>query len=211
MRGWFHTVIALGTSPVGVVLLAALDSTVFFTLPFGIDVAVIGLAARGGKWAWIVPLLATAGATVGGAITYWMGERIGAEGLERFASPRRVARVRKRTQESGAVVLALFQLIPPPFPFTLFVLAAGALKVKRSTFFGTLTVCRIGRFGLEAALAVAYGTRINAWLQSDAVTEAVKWIVVLCLAVTVLALVRLFRASPPSPPSCVLEMADRAR
>jgi membrane protein YqaA with SNARE-associated domain len=42
----------------------------------------------------------------------------------------------------------------PPFPFTLFVLGAGALEVKPSTFFITLAVCRLVRFDTEALLAV---------------------------------------------------------
>ena len=52
----------------------------FFTLPFGIDAAVVILSARMGRLAWIVPLLATAGATAGAALTFWMGVKIGDTG-----------------------------------------------------------------------------------------------------------------------------------
>jgi hypothetical protein len=45
----------------GILLLGALDSTIFNWFPLGIDSAVILVSARGGRLAWIAPLLATAG------------------------------------------------------------------------------------------------------------------------------------------------------
>src|SRR6185295_9753396 len=111
----------------GVVVLAALDSTLFFSLPFGIDAVVIILAARmRGTW-WMVPLLATIGSVAGAALTFWMGEKIGEKGLERWIPAKRLERVRARIHTRGAIALAVVDLIPPPFPFTPFVLAAGAL------------------------------------------------------------------------------------
>jgi membrane protein YqaA with SNARE-associated domain len=154
VRSWTRWFIALCASPLGVPVLAALDSTLFFSLPFGIDAAVILLAARMGPRAAVVPLLATGGSVAGAALTFWMGEKIGEKGLDRYVSPHRLKRIRARIRKSGAIALALLDLIPPPFPFTPFVLAAGALDVKTSTFFITLTVCRIFRFGVDAALAV---------------------------------------------------------
>ena len=96
-----------------------------------------------------------------------MGVKAGEQGLKRYVAAKRLARVRARIQRSGAVALAVLDLIPPPFPFTPFVLAAGALGVNASTFFVTLVVCRLLRFGLEAALAVIYGPHILSWLESD--------------------------------------------
>ena len=133
MRAFAHWIIALFASPAGVFVLAALDSTLFFSLPFGIDAAVIILAARlRGLW-WIVPLLATAGSVAGAALTFWMGVKIGEQrartlGAAQAAGPR----PRRGYSESGAIALAVLDLIPPPFPFTPFVLAAGALEVKRA-------------------------------------------------------------------------------
>jgi len=78
-----------------------------------------------------------------------------------------LVQVRARVKQSGAIALAVLDLIPPPFPFTPFVLAAGALEVKARTFFVTLVVCRLLRFGGEAALALVYGDRIVSWFDSD--------------------------------------------
>jgi membrane protein YqaA with SNARE-associated domain len=188
---WLFTVFA---SPIGVLGLAALDSTLFFSLPFGIDTAVIVSSAHLGAKAWILPLLATAGATAGGALTFWMGVKVGEKGLDRYASQARLEKIRRRVRNSGAIALAALDLIPPPFPFTLFVLAAGALEVKGSTFFMTLVACRLLRFGVEAALAVVYGGRILKWLNSDLFHDVVGGMIVLAVALTIVSLVKLVRS-----------------
>ena len=77
MRAWTTWIFGLFLSPVGVTVLAALDSTLFFSLPFGIDAAVILLAARDATFAWAVPMLATGGSLVGAAMTFWMGGKAG--------------------------------------------------------------------------------------------------------------------------------------
>ena len=195
MRSFSGWIIALFVSPAGVFVLAALDSTVFLSLPFGIDAAVILLSARMRAAAWLVPLLATAGATLGAMLTFWMGRQVGDKGLERFAPPRRLARVRRRINERGAIALAALDLVPPPFPFTLFVLAAGALEVRPSLFFLTLLACRLLRFGAEAALAYHYGARIVAWLDTDVFRDIVTATIVIAVALTTLSLIRLIRST----------------
>jgi membrane protein YqaA with SNARE-associated domain len=197
MRTFSRWIVGLFATPVGVVVLAALDSTVFFSLPFGIDAAVIILAARDPGLAWTVPLLATAGSVAGAALTFWMGNKIGEQGLERYVAPRRLKRIRGRARNSGAIALAVLDLIPPPFPFTVFVLAAGALEVDTATFFATLTLCRIVRFGAEAVLAVFYGPRILTWLESNTFHDIVAWCIVFALVVSVVSIVRIARASRP--------------
>jgi len=192
LASWF---VGLFTSPAGVFVLAALDSTVFFSLPFGIDAAVIILAAQLHAFAWIVPLLATAGSVIGAWLTFWLGAKIGEQGLERYVAPRRLARVHATIQSRGAIALAVLDLIPPPFPFTPFVLAAGALEVRTSTFFVTLTICRMFRFGLEAALAVIYGPRILSWLDTDLFHDVVTVCILLALAFTTWSIVKIVRTS----------------
>jgi membrane protein YqaA with SNARE-associated domain len=198
MRSITRWILATFASPIGIVLLAALDSTIFFSLPFGIDAAVVILAARQGRTAWVVPLLATTGSVVGAALTFWMGSKIGEKSLDRFVPPRRLKKVRQRIQNSGAVALAVLDLIPPPFPFTPFVLAAGALEVKPVTFFSTLTICRIVRFGAEAWLAVRYGPRILRWLDSDIFHTIVGACLLFALVATIWSIVQVVKATRPS-------------
>ncbi len=189
---WF---IVLCASPVGVFVLAALDSTLFISLPFGIDAAVIILAARMRQTWWVVPLLATAGSIVGAALTFWMGVKIGERGLDHWVPRKRLARVRARVREKGAIALAVLDLIPPPFPFTPFVLAAGALEVKPRLFFITLIGCRVLRFGAEAAFAAVYGPSILSWLDSDLFHDIVMFFIAIATLLTILSLVQVVRAT----------------
>src|SRR5437870_11300608 len=143
MHSFTRCLIAASASPLGIVVLAAADSTLFFSLPFGIDAAVMILAARRSMFTFIVPLLATIGGAAGAALTFWMGRAIGENGLDRYVSPKKLERVRKKIATTGAIGLAILDLVPPPFPFTAFVLAAGALEVRASTFFVTLALTRV--------------------------------------------------------------------
>ena len=79
MRSFSRRLVVLFASPLGVFVLAALDSSVFFSLPFGIDAVVVIVAARR-PGAWIVPLLAAAGSVTGAALTFWIGIKIGEQG-----------------------------------------------------------------------------------------------------------------------------------
>jgi membrane protein YqaA with SNARE-associated domain len=201
MRSFSQWIIALFASPIGVVVLAALDSTLFFSLPFGIDAAVIILGARLRDMWWVVPLLAASGSVAGAALTFWMGVKIGEKGLDRYVPPKRLGKVRQKINKSGAIALAVLDLIPPPFPFTPFVLAAGALEVKASMFFITLAVCRLFRFGVEAALARTYGRRIIAIMDSDLFRDVVVFFMIVAFVLTALSVVRLVRSSRPGRPA----------
>jgi membrane protein YqaA with SNARE-associated domain len=199
MRSVTNWILGSFASPIGVFILACLDSTLFFSLPFGIDAAVILLAARSKQLAWMVPLIATLGSSVGAALTFWMGRKAGEQGLDRYLDKRRVESVRRRVGERGAVALALFDLIPPPFPFTAVVLAAGALEVPVRLFFVTLAVARLFRFGLEAYLATRFGEQILHWIESDIVQDIVFAMIVLGGGLTAYTVWRLYSSGRRQP------------
>ena len=188
IHGFVHFFLSLP----GAFLLGFLDAVFFFTLPLGIDVSIVTLAARRGVYFWMTPLLATAGSLLGAALTYWTGMKIGEAGMRRFASEKWLKRVQKKLKGS-AVTLAALDLMPPPFPFSVFVLGAGAAKVDRRKFFVTLAVCRMLRFGLEAVLGLRYGRYALTWIESETVERVVAAIVVLAIAAGLFSLSRLRR------------------
>jgi len=192
LSGW---IVAFIASPFGIVVLAALDSTILFAFPGGIDTAVVILAARGGVFPWLAALLATAGSIGGAALTYWMGVKIGDLGLERYITASRLARIRRKVHSAGAIEMAVLDLIPPPFPFTPFILAAGALEVDVVMFFVTLAACRLLRFGIEALLAAIYGRALLKWFESDIFHDIVIALSVLGLALTGVSIAKLFISS----------------
>ncbi len=184
-------------SPWGLVLLAALESSPVVFLPFANDFVVIYLAARSRQTFWLYPLLATAGALIGTAVSRRVGVWIGEEGLERFVSKNRLDRVRRRVRKSGAVELGLLALLPPPFPFTPFMLASGVFEVSARAFLTTVGIARLVRFGIEAWLAQRYGHAIVRWMESTWFREIVWGFVVLVLAGTAYSVYRVTRRTRP--------------
>jgi membrane protein YqaA with SNARE-associated domain len=180
----------------GILVLAFLDSSIVFSLPFAIDAAVVLLAARDSERFWLYPVLAMIGSVVGAAVTFWLGRKLGEAGLERFVAMRHLKRVKGKTKDMGAVALAALDLVPPPFPFTPFILAGGALDVSETKFFVTLTGVKLLRFGAEALLARAYGRQIIAWMRSDIVEDIGAAFIVIALAGMVFSLYRIARSAP---------------
>jgi len=194
MRAFFFSVLGYFLSPAGIVLMGMLDASMVFFLPLGIDFVVIVMAARRPDWfAWYA-LLATLGSIVGAAGTFWLGRRAGEKGLTRFVSAGRLRRIRSRV-DRGAFVVAGMGLIPPPFPFTPFVLASGALGMNPWSFLGALAAVRALRFGVEAALASQYGRGILTWMKTPAFQTVVGVFIGIAVIGTIVSGVLLFRRS----------------
>ena len=179
----------------GAVLMAALDTSMLFFLPFGVDAVVIYLSARDEQMWWAYPILATAGSLMGAALTFWIGRKIGDVGLERLIAERRLERVRSRVRDKGAIAMALPAVLPPPFPLTPFILTCGALDVDKWKFFTTFGAIRLLRFGVEAVLARVYGQGVLRVLQSDAFQTVVVSFIAVAVLGTVVSAVLLWRST----------------
>jgi membrane protein YqaA with SNARE-associated domain len=195
VTGFFSSIFGFFLTWWGAFLMAALDTSMLFFLPFGIDAVVIFLAARNQELFWLYPLLATAGSLTGAAITFWIGRKAGSAGLERMVPGKRLARLKCKVNEKGAVALAVPALLPPPFPLTPFILTCGALDVSRWRFFVTFGIVRLLRFGTEAVLARLYGRGVLAVLQSEPFQMVIIAFVVIALLGTVASAVLLWRST----------------
>ena len=194
MRAFFFSILGYFLSPVGLVVMGILDASMVFFLPLGIDFVVILMAARKPEWFWWYALLATVGSLLGALGTFWVGRKAGEKGLTRFVSEKRLKRVKDRVNR-GAFVVAGLGLIPPPFPFTPFVLASGAIGMNPWSFLGALAVVRALRFGVEAALAAHYGSGILRWMKTPAFQTVVGLFIALAVIGTVVSAVLVFRGS----------------
>jgi membrane protein YqaA with SNARE-associated domain len=177
----------------GALLVGALDASLVFFMPFGIDALVIYLAARDEALFWIYPLLATAGSLAGAGFTFWIGHKAGEVGLERIVPPRRLERLRARVKNRGAVAMAIPAILPPPFPLTVFCLTCGALSVNRWLFFTTFGVMRLLRFSVEATLARIYGRGVLRVLESEQFQLVVIGFIVIAVIGTAASAVVLWR------------------
>lgn len=143
----------------GLIIVGVADSSVI-PLTGSLDVLTIWLAAhRREPWPYYA-LMATVGAVLGGYITYSLARKGGKEALERKLSKKSAARVCQRFERWGFGAVAVPALLPPPFPFVPFLLAAGALQYSRKKFLAALTLGRGIRFTIVAALGAAYGKQV---------------------------------------------------
>jgi membrane protein DedA with SNARE-associated domain len=132
---------------------------------------------------------------VGAAGTYALGVKIGDAGLARFVPERRLARLRERTKEIGALTLGLSAALPPPFPLTAFVLTSGALKVGQTRFLMVFAGARVVRFGIEALLARRYGEAVLQLLESDAAQRFAIGLVIVSILGTAITIARVWRTT----------------
>jgi membrane protein YqaA with SNARE-associated domain len=198
MRAFFYSLLGYFLTPWGIVLMGALDSSLIFFLPLGIDFAVIVLAARKPELFWLYGLLATIGSVLGAMVTFWIGRKVGEHGLTFLIKPSRLERVRNRVSRKAGVSVAALGIIPPPFPFTAFVLASGAFGGHAWTFFTTLAGVRVVRFLAEAGLAAIYGRRILSWMQSTVFQVIIGVLIALAIAGTIVSGIAVFRSTRKS-------------
>ncbi|MGA8213143.1 MAG: VTT domain-containing protein [Candidatus Sulfotelmatobacter sp.] len=144
---------------VGLVLLGLADNSLI-PLTGSMDVLTIWLAARHQEpWPYYA-LMATLGAVIGGYITYSLARKGGKEMMERKLSKKRAAQFSNAFARWGFAAIVIPALLPPPFPFLPFLLAAGAMQYSRKKFLTALVLGRGFRYFIEAALGFVYGRHI---------------------------------------------------
>ena len=143
----------------GLVLLGIADNSVI-PLTGSMDVLTIWLAARH-REPWIYyAAMATIGAVVGGYITYALARKGGQETMERKLSKRRAQKIQLRFERWGFWAIAVPALLPPPFPFVPFLIAAGAMQYSRKNFLGALLIGRGIRYSVAAYFGSLYGRHV---------------------------------------------------
>lgn len=195
MRSLLNAVLGYFLTPAGLIVLGALDSSLIFFLPLGIDIVLIILTARHPELFWLYALLAASGSIVGASVTFWLGRKVGEHGLSRLVNPSRLKRIEDRVSKGAAISIGALSMIPPPFPFTAFVLTGGALRVSAWSFLTTLGLARLVRFGVEAALAARYGQQILGWMESTAFEVTVGVLIVLAVVGTIVSAVAVIRST----------------
>jgi len=143
----------------GLVLLGVADNSVI-PLTGSMDVLTIWLAARHREpWPYYA-CMATLGAVIGGYITYALSRKGGKETMERKLSPKRARQVAKIFDRWGFFAVAIPAILPPPFPFVPFLIAAGAGQYPPKKFLAALAVGRGIRYSIAAGLGYLYGNHI---------------------------------------------------
>ncbi len=139
----------------GLFVATFLDSSVL-TLPFIADALVIELSISRPERMPYYCAMAALGSLAGCIWIYLLAKKGGEAFFHRRAGKR--ARTVKRWVQGNAFLSVFIPgILPPPFPFKIFVLAEGVFQVPLKTFVLALLCGRALRYFLEGILAVRYG------------------------------------------------------
>ena len=173
---------------IGLLVLGILDSS-YLIAPWGNDLLVVAMTARNPKVPYMLyyAAMSTVGSVLGCLIIDQTLRPLGAKGLEKHLSKRRLDRIQKRVEKNAAMALTIASLAPPPFPFTAFVMAAAALQYSRTRLLTITGVTRMIRFTLIGALALRFGERILKWGSNPVVQGIMIGLIVISIVGSVLS------------------------
>ncbi len=163
--------------PVGLFVVTVLDSS-FVPLPGSADALIILLSTTHPRFMILYAAIATAGSALGCVILYRISRRAGSRALKRF-SPSKQKKVKGWIDRYDALSVLVASLLPPPFPFKVFVITAGVFRFSLPRFTVAIICGRMFRFLLLGFLAVRYGEQAK-----QVLAQYYPWIV-LGLAVLV--------------------------
>src|SRR5581483_11012360 len=127
--------------------------------------------------------MAAAGSTLGALLLDIVSRKGGEEVIERHVPRNRMKYIERKVKKNAGWALGFAALMPPPFPFTPFVVAAAALEYPRKKLLTVIAATRLVRFSIEGTLAILFGRRILEWAKSS----AFEWVVIFLIAISILA------------------------
>lgn len=146
----------------GLFAVALLDSA-FVPLPSSADALMLLLSTTHPRWMLLYAFMATSGSAIGCWILYSVSRRAGARALRRFSEAKQ-KRVKDLIERYDMAAVLVATLLPPPFPFKLFVVTAGVFRFSLPRFMIAIVAGRAFRFLLEGYFAVRYGAEAKAIL-----------------------------------------------
>ena len=158
---------ALALGGPGLFLIAFLDSS-FLSFPEVVDLVIIVAVTAEKQRIIYYPLLATLGSVAGCFALYLVGAKGGEAFLRRRLHERHVDRALAVFQRHGLLTIIVPSLLPPPFPFKPFVLAAGVAGIRPVDFLLAVALGRGMRYFGEGLLAFFYGERAARFLRENA-------------------------------------------
>jgi membrane protein YqaA with SNARE-associated domain len=157
---------ALALGAPGLFAVALLDSS-FLSFPELADVLVILMVVRHKDRLILYASSATLGSLLGCLALFYVGV-LGGDALvrKRFKSST-VDRTLAAFRRHGVMAVLIPSLLPPPAPFKIFVLLAGAARVRATQFALAIAIGRGVRYFGEGLLAIWYGDRAITYVREN--------------------------------------------
>lgn len=205
MKSLFHKVtnvlgqvsqylVSLG--PFGLLAIAFLDS-VLIPMPGGVDAVLLLLCASRPSWMLIYVGAATVGSTAGCVGLYRLSQKAGKRALSRFSESKQ-KRVKDLLDRYDVMSVLVASLLPPPFPFKLFVVSSGVFRLNLVRFTLAIAAGRTFRYLLEGYLAARYREHAKDLLARYYPTVGIALAVLIAVLFIAKALMRQSRKAEPS-------------
>ena len=193
LKQFFHSVAALifHLGGLGLLVVGIVDSS-FLTAPLANDLLVIALTASHPVLMPYYAAMAALGSTIGCAFVDVL-TRKAEKGVKHSLPSRRLKFVEFHVRKHAGYALAIAAIIPPPFPFTPFVVAAAGAGYPRKKLLGIVAGARSFRFATEGALAIFYGEGILSLAKSPAVEDTVIALIIVALGGSAFSIFRWIR------------------
>jgi membrane protein YqaA with SNARE-associated domain len=197
--GWLFAFV-LKFGGFGLLVLGILDSSFLFA-PWGNDLLVVALTARHSSYVNMLyyAAMSTVGSVLGCLLIDITLRPLGAQGLEKHLSARRLKRVKSKMGDHAGRALAIASLVPPPFPFTAFVMATAALQYPRKRLLAVVGATRMLRFTLLGLLAMRFGDSILRWFKNPIVQGFLVALIIFCTVGSVVSVYGWIRRSKAAP------------
>lgn len=151
---------------VGLFVIALLDSS-FLSFPQVNDLLIIVLSTKFPERMPYYAGMTTLGSLIGCYLLYAVARRGGEVFLRKRVKGRYADRAIALYQRHGLLAVVVPALLPPPVPFKLFVLLAGAAAVSPVRFGAAVAIGRGIRYFGQGYLAVLYGEQAADFMRAN--------------------------------------------
>ncbi len=187
---------SLGSTTAGFGLfgIAFFDSSLL-SLPEINDLLLVYFGTRFSDNAYYYAAMTVLGSAAGASLLYWLARWKGYGYLKRKFGDGKIESVFALFRRYGVLAVAVPAVLPPPFPFKIFVLSSGVLGLSYGRFLVAIFIGRCVRYFGEAFLAVRYGERAIAYLKESSTNVLVAALVAGAVGAGVLFAMKRFRAA----------------
>jgi membrane protein YqaA with SNARE-associated domain len=163
--------LALALGGPGLFLVAFLDST-FLPLPGITDILLVLMVTRHPGVMPLYVVLTVAGSVAGCLVMHTIGRKGGDALVRRRFTGDKIERAMASLQRHGVMAVLIPSLLPPPAPFKIFVLLAGAVGIGAARFAAAIAIGRIARYFALGFLAVRFGERATVYMREHGATAS---------------------------------------
>ena len=143
--------------PWGVFVIALIDAS-FLGVPMDPIVAVFVHTDPRSSLLYVV--MGAAGSAIGSLVPYLVGYKGGEAFVVKKVGQARFDRVHHLSEKYGDLALIIPGMMPPGFPFKLFVFSAGVAEMNWGHFLLAVFTGRVLRFSILAVLTIEFGPQV---------------------------------------------------